>query len=339
MDMTNSIATLEAEEIKVSSPSAQELRKMIETFVSLIPNIKDSSRIQYTKDLSQFFEWTKETGRDLSSLTQIDIISFQTYLEKRGLSPLTISSYLISVRKFFEWTEANKIYPNIAKGVKGPQRKKKIQKRALLDSQSRDLLEYFSTRSLRDYAIVNLCLRTGLRTIEVVRANIGDMDYRGGRRVLKVWGKGKLVGDKEEDFVVLSDKAFAPLQEYLKTRKGATPDEPLFVTNRGRKRASIEGDSLERYDGEKNFERLTTRSISKICKEGLEAIGLTGHSYTAHSLRHTCGCSIIRQKGSLQDVQFVLRHSSSKTSEIYLESIKEEQRLERAPELLLDSAF
>lgn len=338
MENSNSIAIIEAEGITAST-SAQDLRNMIATFVSLIPNVKDSSRAQYAKDLTQFFEWANNSGRTLSTLTQIDIITFQTYLEKKGLSPLTISSYLISVRKFFEWAEANKLYPNIAKGIKGPQRKKKFQKMALLDSQSKDLLEYFSTRSLRDFAIVNLCLRTGLRTIEIVRANVGDIDFRGGRRVLKVWGKGKLVGDKEEDFVVLSDKAYSPIQEYLNTRPDAKPEEPLFVTNRGRKRSSIEGDALSCYDGEKTFERLTTRTISKICKEGLEAIGLTGHSYTAHSLRHTCGCSIIRQKGSLQDVQFVLRHSSSKTSEIYLESIKEEQRLERAPELLLDSAF
>jgi len=34
------------------------------------------------------------------------------------MSSLTVGSYLTVVRKFYEWTEANKIYPNVAKGIK-----------------------------------------------------------------------------------------------------------------------------------------------------------------------------------------------------------------------------
>lgn len=322
------------------TPRAVDLRGLVAQFVAMVPNIKASTRKQYTRDLSQFFAWVENSGRAFSALTQLDVVTFQTELENKGLSPLTISGYLTSVRLFFEWADANKIYNNIAKGVRGPQRKKKFQKQALLNDQATTLLQYAKEHCTpRDFAIVNLALRCGLRTIEIVRANVGDIAFKGGRRVLKVWGKGKVLGDKEEDFVVLSDKAFQPIADYLQTRPTAQPDEPLFVTNYGRKRAEIENQPTNATDGTKHGERLTTRMISKICKDALVGIGLTGHEYTAHSLRHTCGCSIIRQHGSLQDVQFVLRHASSKTSEIYLESIKEEQRLERAPELLLDNAF
>lgn len=338
METSNKITKVETSEVVVSE-NGQTLNDLLELFVRLIPNVKDSSRYQYKKDLTIFFDWVSESGRIISSLTPLDIISFQKHLENKGLSPLTIGSYLISIRRFFEWTDANGLYKNIAKGIKSPQRLKKFQKKALKDDQSRDLLEYYQGKNPRDFAIVNLILRTGLRTIEVTRANISDIDYIGGRRVLKVWGKGKLVGDKNTDFVVLSEKAYKPIEDYLKTRGRVNKNEPLFVTNRGRKRVSIEGSSVEGYQGEKEYERLTTRTVSKICKTALEGIGLTGDSYTAHSLRHTTGCTIIRHNGTLEDVQFVLRHSSVKTSEIYLESIKEERRLENAPELLLDSVF
>jgi site-specific recombinase XerD len=163
-------------------------------------------------------------------------------------------------------------------------------------------------------------LRTGLRTIEVVRANIQDITFKGDRRVLLVWGKGHI---ERDDFVVLTDKAYEPIKEYLNTRKGAKSGEPLFVSN-----------SHQNYG-----ERLTTRTISQICKDGLKAIGMDGKEFTAHSLRHTTAVTILKHGGSITDVQEVLRHSSPVTSEIYVESVKEELRLQKAPESMLDNAF
>ena len=174
--------------------------------------------------------------------------------------------------------------------------------------------------SLRDYAIVNLILRTGLRTVEVVRADVGDITFKGDKRVLLVWGKGHT---EKDDFVVLSEKAYEPIKNYLATRKGAKAGEPLFTSN-----------SRQNYG-----ERLTTRTISALCKEGLKAIGLDGKEYTAHSLRHTTAVAILKHGGMITDVQDVLRHTSPATSQIYTESVKEELRLERAPEQLLDVAF
>jgi integrase/recombinase XerC/integrase/recombinase XerD len=224
---------------------------------------------------------------------------------------------------FYEWVEANKLYPNIAKGIKTPPRKQAFKKQHLTDAKSTELLEHFKEMSLRDFAIVNLILRTGLRTIEVVRADIADITFRGDRRILKVWGKGKLKSDKEDDFVVLSDKVYTPIAEYLATRKGAKSGEPLFVSNSRQNKG----------------ERLTTRTISYLCKEGMRAIGLDGKEFSAHSLRHTTAVAILKQGGSITDVQGVLRHSSPVTSQIYTESIKEEMRLKSAPELMLDNAF
>lgn len=294
-------------------------RSLVANFVSGL-DVKESSRSLYTRTITQYFNWLQEEGKDINALTRADILEYKDSLLSSGLSALTIGSYIVAVRKFYEWAEAEKIYPNIAKGIKTPKRVQAFKKQHLTDTKSGELLNHFQTLSLRDFAIVNLILRTGLRTIEVVRADIGDITFKGERRILKIWGKGHT---EKDDFVILTDKAYQPIKDYLETRKGAKQGEPLFSSN-SRQNAG---------------ERLTTRTISKICKEGLQAIGLDGKEFTAHSLRHTTAVAILKHGGSITDVQEVLRHTSPVTSQIYTESVKEEMRLENAPEAMLDAAF
>jgi len=310
---------------EITNPQTSSLRTtidwtgIIERF-TLSQDVKPSSRGLYARTLKLFFEWVENTGRRLDSMTREDILRYKEELLEKGLSSLSVGSYITSVRKFYEWTEGEKVYPNIAKGVKSPHRKQTFKKQHLTETASKDLLHYFEEKSLRDFAIVNLCLRTGLRTIEVVRANIGDITFKGGQRVLLVWGKGR---DERDEFVVLTPKSWEPIKRYLETRKGAKAGEPLFVSDSRQNKG----------------ERLTTRTISGICKEGLKAIGLDGREFTAHSLRHTTAVTILTQGGSLTDAQSVLRHASPTTTQIYTESIKEELRLKNSPESRLDNAF
>ena len=305
---------------EVVAGNKREWREIVATFIAA-QDVSESSRKLYTRTLSQYFVWMERENKDLSTLTRKDVLEYKDYLQTESLSSLTISSYITAVRKFYEWAEGEKLYPNIAKGIKTPRRIQAFKKQHLTDAKSKELLEYFQNQSLRDYAIVNLILRTGLRTIEVVRANIEDITFKGERRVLKVWGKGHL---EKDDFVVLSEKAYIPIKNYLTiARKGAKSGEPLFSST-----------SHQNYG-----ERLTTKTISSLCKDGLKAIGLEGKEFTAHSLRHTTAVAILKHGGQLTDVQSVLRHTSPVTSQIYTESVKEELRLQNAPEMYLDEAF
>ena len=312
--------------LSVSQVAAAEVgrnnvwRDLIDSFLPS-QDVSESSRRLYKRTLTQYFVWVERESKNLSSLTRKDVLEYKDYLREHSLSSLTISSYITAVRKFYEWAEGEKLYPNIAKGIKTPRRQQAFKKQHLTDVKSKELLEHFQNQSLRDYAIANLILRTGLRTIEVVRANIEDITFKGERRILKVWGKGRL---EKDDFVVLSEKAYLPIKNYLAAaRRGAKPGEPLFT--------SI---SHQNYG-----ERLTTKTISSLCKDGLRAVGLEGREFTAHSLRHTTAVAILKHGGQLTDVQSVLRHSSPVTSQIYTESVKEELRLQHAPEFFLDEAF
>ena len=289
----------------------------------LSQDVKPSSRALYGRTLKQYFSWVETTGRDHNQITRSDIIRYKEDLLERGLSTLSVGSYLTVVRKFYEWTESNKHYPNVAKGVKTPKRKQSFRKLPLSSDQASTLLTHFKEREiegLRDYAVINLLLRTGLRTIEVVTANLEDITFKQGKRVLLVQGKGEV---EKNNFVILTEKAYEPIRAYLESRLFAKASEPLFISTSNNSKGK----------------RLTTRTISKIVKEGLKAVGLDSKYLTAHSLRHTLAVSVLRAGGSLSDAQGVLRHANPATTQIYTRSIDEEMRIKNAPEELIENIY
>lgn len=317
---SRNIVKIGGAEVVASIPTdGAQWQTVLAYFVSQ-QDVKESSRKLYNRTLKLFFNWVESKGKKIADLTRTEILEYKDELFAKGLSSLSVASYLTSLRKFYEWAESEKLYPNIAKGVKTPRRVQAFKKQHLTEDKSRELLSHFESLSLRDYAIVNLILRTGLRTIEVVRADVGDITFKGDRRILRVWGKGH---DTKDDFVVLTDKAYLPIKNYLATRKGVKANEPLFASDSHRNTGK----------------RLTTRTISGLCKGGLKAIGLDGREFTAHSLRHTTAVTILKNGGNITDAQTLLRHTSPTTTQIYTESIKEELRLKDAPETLIDNAF
>ena len=303
-----------------------KVTELVELFLQS-QDVKDNSRKVYGRTLNLFLDWLSKKNYLLKDVSRIDILLYKDSLLADGLSSLTVGSYITSVRRFYEWLEANKLYPNVAKGIKSPKRKQQFRKQALTptqgqillkDVQERALSAFLQDKGLRDYAIVNLLIRTGLRTIEVIRANIEDITFKGGKRVLLVHGKGR---DEKDEFVVLTDKTFLPIQAYLATRSKVNAREPLFVAIGNKSKGN----------------RLVTRSISRIAKEALKAIGLNDRSFSAHSLRHTTAVNILRAGGSLEAAQNVLRHSSPATTQIYTHTIKEELRLQNPAEELIDN--
>lgn len=292
---------------------------LIQAFLSA-QDVKANSKHLYRRTLQQYFNWIKKEQLSLDAITRVDIIRYKERLLSSGLSSLTVGSYITSVRRFYEWAEANKYYPNVGKGIKTPKRRQQFRKQPLLPSQAKMLLSYLSETNLRDYAIISLLLRTGLRTIETVRANVEDITFKGSQRVLLVHGKGR---DEKDNFVILTDKAYESIAEYLDSRGALRGSEPLFISTSN----NSKGD------------RLSTRTISYIAKEGLKAIGLEDKAFTAHSLRHTTAVNILRAGGSLETAQHTLRHSNPATTQIYTATLREEQRLKNSGEALLDSLY
>jgi len=295
------------------------IKSLVDSFINS-QDVKQSSKLLYRRTLKQYFNWIDTTTYLLNEIARPQLLEYKNYLLNSNMSSLTVGSYITSVRRFYEWTEANKYYPNVAKGIKTPKRKQQFKKQPLLPAQATALLNFYQDKALRDYAIISLLLRTGLRTIEVVRATVEDITFKGGQRVLLVQGKGR---DEKDNFVLLTDKTYKPIAEYLATRVNINSSEPLFTSTSNNSKGG----------------RLTTRTISYIAKEGLKAIGLDERSFTAHSLRHTTAVNILRAGGSLETAQFTLRHSNPATTQIYTATLNEERRLQNSGEALIDSLY
>ena len=303
----------------VATVTFQRIEDLVDSFINS-QDVKLSSKLLYRRTLKQYFNWVTKKSYLLSEIARPQLLEYKDELLLSGMSSLTVGSYITSVRRFYEWTEANKFYPNVAKGIKTPIRKQQFKKQPLLPEQATALLSYYQDKALRDYAIINLLLRTGLRTIEVIRVNINDIIFKGSQRVLLIQGKGR---DERDNFVILTEKAYQPIAEYLATRGKVNSSEPLFTSTSNNSKG----------------ERLTTRTISYIAKEGLKAIGLNEKSFTAHSLRHTTAVNILRGGGSLEQAQMTLRHSNPATTQIYTATLNEERRLQNSGEALIDSLY
>ena len=315
----NEINEIVKSEQNIAITIMQKIDGLVDTFINS-QDVKESSKSTYRRTLKQYFSWIYKNGYSLNEITRQHVLEYKNELLNKGKSSLTVGSYITVVRKFYEWTESNKIYPNVAKGVKSPTRIQAFRKRPLSVEQINRLLDYFSNKDIRDYAIVNLLLRTGLRTIEVVRANVEDITFKGSQRVLLIQGKGRV--DKD-NFVILTDKTFEPIRRYLDTRGKVSGSEPLFISNSNNSKGN----------------RLTTRTISYIVKEGLKEIGLDERCFTAHSLRHTTAVNILIGGGTLEMVQFTLRHTNPSTTQIYTSTLNEIRRLQGSGEALLDKIF
>lgn len=266
-------------------------------------DVGPASKAVYTRQLKPFFRWASQAG--IRQWNREAILAYKGHLTERGLSPWTVSSYLVLVRKFFEWAETSKLYPNIARGVKGARRPRGFQKDVLSAPQVLKVLKHIDRKSVlgkRDFAVINLMVRTGLRTVELSRADVGDMRFVRGKRVL--WIRGKGAGSKDE-FVLLTQDTWAPIAFYLQTRSTAAPTSPLFASESDRNEGA----------------RLTTRTLSQVVKARFRAAGLVTARLTAHSLRHTAITLALEAGASLQEAQAMARHANITTTMVYAQNM------------------
>ena len=300
-----------------SFSSEAGLADLIQHFL-LAQDIKPSSKHLYRIGLTRFLVWLKE--QEEREPTRQTILAYKADLNAKRFSALTISNYLVAVRRFFEWAEGVKLYPNIAKGIKGAKRPKGFRKDPLTVAQVKELLNTIDCSTplgKRDFALLNLLIRTGIRTIEVVRANVGDIRQESGEALLWIQGKGR---DAKDEFVLLTEKTLKPIQAYLSERSKPVDAEPLF--------ASLS--DMNRGHG------LTTRSISRIVKGHLRRIHLNSERLTAHSLRHTAVTLCLQGGATIQEAQALARHADINTTLIYAHNI---DRLAQAPERKVDAAL
>jgi site-specific recombinase XerD len=141
----------------------------------------------------------------------------------------------------------------------------------------------------RDAAIVLLLARLGLRSIEVARLELSDLDWRAGE--LLVRGKGG-----SENRLPLPDDVGTALAEYL-TVRGRRAFRHVFLTLRAPTRP------------------IRPDLVGDVVRRACEHAGLV--RFTPHRLRHALASEMLAHGASLQEISQVLRHRHLSTTAIY----------------------
>ncbi len=143
---------------------------------------------------------------------------------------------------------------------------------------------------IRDYAILMLVARLGLRSAEVARLELGDIDWRAGQVTLR----GKAC---QRDGMPLPCDVGEALAAYLSQARPATPLRQVFLAAKAPMRAIPPG--------------LVSDVTHRACdRAGLARIG-------AHRLRHTLATEMLRRGATIVEVSQVLRHRDLATTAIY----------------------
>ncbi|MGI8612723.1 MAG: site-specific integrase [Nocardioidaceae bacterium] len=143
----------------------------------------------------------------------------------------------------------------------------------------------------RDYAIMLVLSRLGLRAGEVARLSLGDLDWRHGE--IAVMGKG----NRAERLPLPADVG-AAITAYLRRGRPHTAEgRSVFVRVHAPHRA------------------LTTGGVTMVVFDAAQRAGLP--KMHAHRLRHTAATAMLRAGSPLPEVAQVLRHRSLLSTAIY----------------------
>ena len=145
----------------------------------------------------------------------------------------------------------------------------------------------------RDYAILLLLARLGLRAGEVVHLSLDDIHWEAGHLLIR--GKSS-----REDRLPLPHDVGAALAKYLQEGRPGCSSRRVFI----RTKAPHQG-----FFG--------SSAICCIVRRALERAGINPERKGAHLLRHSLATGMLRTGASLMEIGQILRHQQVQTTEIY----------------------
>lgn len=145
----------------------------------------------------------------------------------------------------------------------------------------------------RDYAIVLLLARMGLRAGEVVRLELEGIDWNAGS--VSVQGKGG-----HRSALPLPEDVGSAIAAYLRHGRPQSSSRRVFL----RAKVPIRG-------------FLDQRAIGSLVRNTLTRTGIKAATHGAHQFRHALATEMLRHGASLAEIGEVLRHRSPETTKIY----------------------
>lgn len=247
----------------------------------------------YRIDLKQFHEFVNDKEIDKNSITD-----YMFYLNKQFKSK-TAKRKLASLHAFFEYLEYDDLIDDnpmskIRFKIKQEKRLPRVIDQNDLFSIYRVLYEKGNKTSktfIKDSAIIELLLSTGIRVSELCMLRIKDVNL--DEKHILVYGKGA----KERLIYLGNRKVISALNKYKNKFRSKALDYDYFFVN-------------------KYNERISEQAIRNIIKNYTQKAGIS-ENITPHMFRHTFATMLLEEDVDIRYIQNILGHSSISTTQIY----------------------
>ena len=256
----------------------------------------EKTRRAYGTDLAQLAAWAIAAGVEPERVDHRDLRRFAAHLGAARPAPTTVARKLAALRAFFRvLREHGRIAHNPADLLPAPKRPRHLP-RTLTRAEVAGLLDRIPSATpleARDRALFELAYASGLRAEELVRLDVGAVDF--DAEEVRVEGKGT-----KTRFVPVGEDALQTLARYLERARPtlrADPAEPaLFLSKSGR--------------------RLSTSDVRRRLRTWERAAAFAG-GVSPHALRHSFATHLLEGGADLRAIQELLGHASVSTTQGY----------------------
>lgn len=250
---------------------------------------------EYRRSVHQFLQQCfGERPIALKKLQAYEVSNFIVkYVDCKG--PISAQSMVTALRSFFRFlTQEGETHIDLATCIPSvPCRTKARLPKYISENEVEKLLaacDRSTPVGRRDYAILLLLARLGLRGGEVAGLQLEDVDWRSGE--ICVLGKGV------RDRLPLIAEVGEALAAYLRDRPCSSSRNVFLRINAP-------------------CRHIRSSLVSKVVRRALSRAGLNPPHTGAHLLRHSLATNLLRKGASMAEIGELLRHRSSGTTEIY----------------------
>jgi site-specific recombinase XerD len=274
---------------------------------------------RYKSTVEGFLAWyfcEEQRPLTFSTLTPIALVGYRNYVQRtQHRATSTVNGQISALRAFCIWlTEERYLEVNPAKHLKLVGRQKASSRQGLDDIQVNALLRQArSSRDfLRNYALIQVLLQTGMRLDECSQFTLDDIELgeRSGRVTIRQGNKARVVP--------LNASARQALAEYVAPRLNCDPT--VKAVARAFPRRSSDGSSAFLWQSQKKGILTTSamRQMIDVLVSDAAARALVPAQTSAHTLRHTFARNYLAGRpGDIVGVASLLGHTSLDTTRIY----------------------
>lgn len=276
---------------------------------------------RYRSAVEGFLTWYERCEQrplTFSTLTPIALVGYRTYVQRtQHRATSTVNGQISALRAFCAWlTEERYLEVNPAKRLKLVGRQEASSREGLNDTQVNALLRQArsSRDSLRNYAIVQVLLQTGMRLDECSQLTLDDIELgeRSGRVMIRQ-GKGN-----KARIVPLNASARQALAEYMASRLACDPSVKAVARDWPARSSDSPSNPLWLSQKKGILTTSAMRQMIDVLVRDTAARALVPAQTSAHTLRHTFARNYLAEHpGDIVGLASLLGHSSLDTTRIY----------------------